>query len=127
MGFLSFDEPFKRLIHQGMILGPDGNKMSKSKGNTVSPDEYIEKVGADIFRMYLMFGFDYKQGGPWNDKGIEAMQKFFARIEKLVETYNEIFDAHENPSTPALKKIAEKFADAVATAEKDLMRVIRLR
>ena len=123
MGFLSFDEPFKRLIHQGMILGPDGNKMSKSKGNTVSPDEYIEKVGADIFRMYLMFGFDYKQGGPWNDKGIEAMQKFFARIEKLVETYNEIFDAHENPSTPALKKIAEKFADAVATAEKDLMRV----
>ena len=75
LGYLNFDEPFTKLIHQGMILGPDGNKMSKSKGNTVSPDTYIDKYGADVFRMYLMFGFDYQKGGPWDDKGIEAMVK----------------------------------------------------
>ncbi len=86
LGYLNFDEPFKRLVHQGMILGPDGNKMSKSKGNTVSPEEYIEKYGSDIFRIYLMFGFDYKQGGPWDEKGIEAMVRYFTKIEKLVET-----------------------------------------
>ena len=89
LGYLDFDEPFTKLIHQGMILGPDGNKMSKSKGNTVSPEEYIEKYGSDIFRMYLMFGFDYRQGGPWNEKGIDSMTKYFTRIEKLVQTYNE--------------------------------------
>ena len=86
LGYLDFDEPFKRLIHQGMILGPDGNKMSKSKGNTVSPDEYIEKYGSDTFRMYLMFGFEYRQGGPWDEKGIESIVRYFTRIEKLVET-----------------------------------------
>ena len=87
MGYLDFDEPFKRLVHQGMILGPDGNKMSKSKGNTVSPDKYVEKYGSDVFRMYLMFGFDYKKGGPWDDSGVEAMSKYFTRVEKLVETF----------------------------------------
>ena len=85
LGYINFDEPFKKLIHQGMILGPDGNKMSKSKGNTVSPDAYIDKYGADIFRMYLMFGFDYQKGGPWDDKGIEAMTKYFGRVETLIE------------------------------------------
>ena len=93
LGYLGFDEPFKKLIHQGMILGPDGNKMSKSKGNTVSPDEYIEKYGADVFRMYIMFGFDYRKGGPWDDKGIDAMSKYFSRIERLVESItNELKD-----------------------------------
>ncbi len=90
LGFLDFDEPFKKLIHQGMILGPDGNKMSKSKGNTVSPEEYIEKYGSDVFRMYIMFGFEYRQGGPWNEKGIESMVKYFSRIERLIEKYNEL-------------------------------------
>ena len=85
MGYLDFDEPFQRLIHQGMILGPDGNKMSKSKGNTVSPDAYIDEYGSDTFRMYLMFGFDYTKGGPWDDKGIESMSKYLGRIERMVE------------------------------------------
>lgn len=84
-GLLNFDEPFKRLIHQGMILGPDGNKMSKSKGNTVAPDEYVDEYGSDIFRMYLMFGFAYTDGGPWKAEGIKAMSKYFSRIENLIE------------------------------------------
>ncbi len=84
MGYIDFDEPFKRLIHQGIILGPDGNRMSKSKGNVISPDKYIEEYGSDVFRMYLMFGFSYTEGGPWNDDGIKSIAKFFDRIERIV-------------------------------------------
>ncbi|MGF7400511.1 leucine--tRNA ligase [Thermoanaerobacterium thermosaccharolyticum] len=87
LGYLDFDEPFKSLIHQGIILGPDGNKMSKSRGNTISPDEYINEYGSDVFRMYLMFGFAFTEGGPWNDDGIKAMSRFISRIERLVDKF----------------------------------------
>jgi leucyl-tRNA synthetase len=85
MGYLNFDEPFLSLTHQGLILGPDGLKMSKSKGNTISPDEYIEEFGADVFRMYLMFGFGYTEGGAWSDDGIKAVSKFVDRIERAID------------------------------------------
>lgn len=85
MGYLHFDEPFTSLVHQGTILGPDGNRMSKSKGNTISPDEYINEHGSDVFRMYLAFGFAYTEGGPWSDDGIKAISRFTGRIERLVE------------------------------------------
>ncbi|MDK2805872.1 MAG: leucyl-tRNA synthetase [Thermoanaerobacterium sp.] len=87
LGYLDFDEPFKSLIHQGIILGPDGNKMSKSRGNTISPDEYINEYGSDVFRMYLMFGFAFTEGGPWNDDGIKAMFRFIQRIERLIDKF----------------------------------------
>ncbi len=84
MGFLSFDEPFASLVHQGVILGPDGNRMSKSHGNVISPDDYIDKYGSDVFRMYLGFGFAYIEGGAWNDDGIKAVHRFLERVERLV-------------------------------------------
>ncbi len=86
MGYLDFDEPFLSLTHQGLILGPDGVKMSKSKGNTISPDKYIKEFGADVFRMYLMFGFGYIDGGAWSDDGIKAIGKFVDRIERAIDT-----------------------------------------
>lgn len=89
-GYLNFDEPFKSLVHQGIILGPDGNRMSKSKGNVISPDKYIEENGSDVFRLYLMFGFAYSEGGPWNDDGIKAISRFVSRIDRFVERLNEI-------------------------------------
>lgn len=85
MGYLNFSEPFLSLTHQGLILGPDGLKMSKSKGNTISPDEYIEEFGADVFRMYLMFGFGYTEGGAWSDDGVKAVGKFVDRIERVID------------------------------------------
>ena len=86
MGYLDFDEPFLSLTHQGLILGPDGLKMSKSKGNTISPDQYITEFGADVFRMYLMFGFSYTDGGAWSDDGIKAIGRFVDRIERAIDT-----------------------------------------
>jgi leucyl-tRNA synthetase len=85
MGYLHFDEPFLRLVHQGIILGDDGEKMSKSKGNVISPDPYIEKHGSDAFRLYLAFGFNYIDGGPWSDDGIRAVVRFMDRVERFVE------------------------------------------
>lgn len=83
MGYLKFDEPFKSLVHQGVILGPDGLRMSKSKGNIIAPDPYVEKYGSDTLRLYLMFGFSYTEGGPWSDDGIKAIIKFLDRVERL--------------------------------------------
>lgn len=90
MGLLDFDEPFTSLVHQGIILGPDGNRMSKSRGNTVAPDEYVNKYGSDVFRTYLAFGFAYTEGGPWSDSGLQAIVKFTNRIERLVEDVKNI-------------------------------------
>lgn len=83
LGYINFDEPFLSLVHQGTILGPDGFKMSKSRGNVVSPDDYISKYGSDVFRLYLMFGFSYVEGGAWNDDGIKAIDRFLDRIERI--------------------------------------------
>lgn len=90
MGYLDFDEPFLSLVHQGTILGTDGNKMSKSRGNVVSPDDSISKYGADVFRVYLMFGFNYVEGGPWNDSGLDSVNRFFDRVERIVKKCYEI-------------------------------------
>jgi leucyl-tRNA synthetase len=84
MGYLDFEEPFKSLRHQGIVLGSDGNKMSKSRGNTVIPDDYIAEYGTDVFRMYLMFAYDYAVGGPWDDSTIKAIDRFVDRVWRLV-------------------------------------------
>lgn len=104
MGYLNFDEPFKSLVHQGMILGPDGQKMSKSKGNTITPDPYIQKMGSDVMRMYLEFAFSYTDGGPWSDSGIEAMARFVKRIEGLFDKYDTLSDGH-NEITSSEKEL----------------------
>jgi leucyl-tRNA synthetase len=99
LGYLNFDEPFTSLRHQGTILGPDGQKMSKSKGNTISPDDYIKDFGSDAFRMYLMFGFDYSAGGAWSDDGIKSIGKFIDRASKIIETMLEEIKLKNNHKT----------------------------
>lgn len=83
-GHIDFDEPFSKLINQGMILGPDGNKMSKSKGNVVNPDDYVDKYGSDAVRMYLMFMGPYSDGGPWDTKRFEGTNRFINKVWELL-------------------------------------------
>ena len=92
MGYLKFDEPFTSLTHQGLILGPDGLKMSKSKGNTIAPDDIIEKYGSDVFRMYLMFGFAYTEGGAWSDDGVKSIARFVEKIERMIDTIKDCLE-----------------------------------
>lgn len=75
MGLVNFSEPMIRLYNQGMVLGEDGEKMSKSRGNVVAPDELVQKYGADTVRTYLMFFAKWDQGGPWNYDGIKGPQR----------------------------------------------------
>ena len=83
LGLVGFDEPFRRLIHQGVITHA-GAKMSKSYGNVVSPDGFVETYGADCFRIYLMYMGDYQEGGDWSDSGIVGMDRFLRRVWRLV-------------------------------------------
>ncbi len=76
-------EPIRKLYNQGTILGADGEKMSKSRGNVVNPDELLERYGADTIRAYLMFIGPWNQGGPWNPRGIEGMKRFIQDVWKL--------------------------------------------
>lgn len=76
-------EPFKRLVHQGLVT-KDGAKMSKSKGNVVSPDAFVKKYGSDVFRMYLMFMGPFTDGGDWNDQGITGIARFIDRFWKVI-------------------------------------------
>ncbi len=84
MGYVDFDEPFMRLYHQGIVLGPDGQKMSKSRGNVVAPDEYVEKYGADTVRSYLMFIGPFDQGGSFIPENLEGVWRFLNRFWSLV-------------------------------------------
>ncbi len=95
MGHINFDEPFQALRHQGIIKGPDGMRMSKSRGNVVNPEEFLEKYGSDAFRCYLMFGFEFEKGGPWSDEGIASLDRFLNRIWRLFEKYGWVFDAEK--------------------------------
>ncbi|HEY7489997.1 MAG TPA: leucine--tRNA ligase [Candidatus Tectomicrobia bacterium] len=84
MGLVDFDEPMLRLYNQGIILGEDRDKMSKSRGNVIAPDDLVQQYGADTVRGYLMFGFRWDQGGPWSSTGILGLQRFLERVWELV-------------------------------------------
>ncbi len=84
LGLVPFDEPMLRLFNQGQILGADGFKMSKSRGNVANPDDYVGTMGADTVRAYLMFIGPWDGGGPWNPRGIEGVHRFLHRVWHLV-------------------------------------------
>ena len=84
MGVVDFDEPMTVLRNQGIILGEDGEKMSKSRGNVIAPDDLVQRYGADTLRGYLMFGWRWEQGGPWDSQGIEGVVRWLQRVWNLV-------------------------------------------
>jgi len=89
LGYVSKPEPFQRLVNQGVILGEDGQKMSKSRGNIVNPDDVIDQHGADAFRCYEMFMGPLEQMKPWSMRGVEGVARFLARVWRLLMTENQ--------------------------------------
>lgn len=102
---VKFKEPFKALRHQGTILGPDGQKMSKSKGNVIDPDDLVDKFGADAVRMYLCFMGPYDQGGPWQPGGMIGIARFLQRIEQLYALRAKAIYTKKAASGGQLKKV----------------------
>ncbi|MCH7483555.1 MAG: leucine--tRNA ligase [Chloroflexi bacterium] len=107
LGVVQGDEPFKRLFNQGQILGPDGQRMSKSRGNVVAPDEQVERYGADAFRCYLMFIGPWEEGGPMNLKGISGVERWLNRAWNVVvrePAYGDVDDS----ATKALRRLTHQ-------------------
>ena len=99
-GISPVKEPFAKLRHQGMILGPNGEKMSKSKGNVINPDDVINEYGADALRLYEMFMGPIEASKPWDEKGIEGSKKFIDRVWRVfIES-----DKVQNKENPNLEK-----------------------
>jgi len=84
VGLMQQDEPFRRLFNQGQILGSDGERMSKSRGNVQEPDELVARYGADTVRLFLMFMGPWDQGGPWSPTGIGGVHRFLNRVWTIV-------------------------------------------
>jgi leucyl-tRNA synthetase len=99
LGLVTTNEPYKRRVNHGMILGPDGNKMSKSKGNVVDPDEQVKLVGSDTVKMYLAFMGPYQDNSyPWDPGGVVGLRRFLERVNGLNEHVLD-GDVDESPDT----------------------------
>ncbi|HXI46624.1 MAG TPA: leucine--tRNA ligase [Candidatus Acidoferrales bacterium] len=108
-GILQQDEPFKRLFNQGQILGTDGERMSKSRGNVRDPDDLVARYGADTVRLFLMFMGPWDQGGPWSESGIGGISRFLNRVWGLA------LDPHRiEPGDPGAGKLAAGEDEAAA-------------
>lgn len=110
-GVVKTKEPFQKLVHQGMILGENGEKMSKSRGNVVNPDDIIEEYGADSMRLYEMFMGPLEQVKPWSTKDVDGVYRFLGRVWRLIvdEETGKINDSviKEEPSKKQLKILHE--------------------
>jgi leucyl-tRNA synthetase len=114
MGLVNFDEPFTRLFNQGVII-VERQKMSKSRGNIITPDEYVSELGADAVRAYLMFVAPWEKGGEWNDSGISGVSRWLNRVWNLVlEKYNPEYNPKDESKEH--RELREKM-------EKDLTRI----
>ena len=104
LGFLPFDEFAKVRRNHGVILGPDGFRMSKSRGNVVNPDAEVVKYGADSVRLFLCFLGPHDKGGPWSREGIEGMHRFLGRVWRLVTEYKDLVLVEGNDAKEVMVK-----------------------
>jgi len=127
LGHVPFNEPFSARRNHGIILGPDKQKMSKSRGNVVDPDEQVNFYGADTVRMYLAFMGPYEQGGPWDPKGINGVHRFINRVWKLAE--QDFIDSADSKKAVhhAVKKVGDDLNNLrFNTAVSELMKTLNV-
>ncbi|MFH1310712.1 MAG: leucine--tRNA ligase [Candidatus Omnitrophota bacterium] len=117
LGYISFDEPFQRLFTQGMIV-KDGAKMSKSKGNVVSPDALIEKYGADTVRLYTLFIGPPEKDAEWSDRGVEGAYRFLKRIWLLLDVMKKTSESSGNPEWQ--KDVIRKMHQTIKKVTEDI-------
>jgi len=113
LGMVEINEPVTRLMNQGMILGEDSQKMSKSRGNVVNPDDYVTTLGADTFRCYLMFIGPWSEGGPYRPEGIEGITRWLHRVWTVAADGPKFADAVDTEATRALLRKRHKTVQAV--------------
>lgn len=120
LDYLTTSEPFQKLVNQGLILGEDGQKMSKSRGNVVNPDDIVREYGADSLRLYEMFMGPLKDVKPWATKGVEGISRFLARVWRVAFRENQEGEWEINP-----KLAADAPEAAVLPVRKELHKTIR--
>ncbi len=114
IGVVPTKEPYAKRSTQGLILGPDGNKMSKSKGNVVNPDDIVKEYGADTLRTYILFIGDYGMAAPWSENGVKGSKKFLDRVMRIeaLATDEDIDNKElEKEVNFVIKKVSQDFED----------------
>jgi leucyl-tRNA synthetase len=119
LDILQDDEPMMKLRNQGIILGEDSEKMSKSRGNVVAPDDLLDRYGADTVRAYLMFFARWEQGGPWNSRGIEGTSRWLRRLWTLVTEEAETPQDGGEPSAEVLAGLRRKTHQTLRQVTRD--------
>jgi leucyl-tRNA synthetase len=115
-----FDEPMTRLYNQGIILGEDREKMSKSRGNVIDPDDLVSKYGADTVRAYLMFAFKWDQGGPWDSQGINGVIRFLNDVWALIAEPVEKPKKRTKPAAEDVRALRRKVHQTIIRVTKDV-------
>jgi leucyl-tRNA synthetase len=123
MGLVEFDEPMLRLFHQGVILGPDAKRMSKTRRNVVLPDPMVEEYGPDAVRLFLMFIGPWDQGGPWNPEGFEGIPRFQQRAWAVVTAPTAV--EGRRTADPLASIAVRRRSSAVAEPQSEAERAIR--
>ncbi len=120
IGLVDFDEPMLALRNQGIILGLDGARMSKSRGNVVLPDDLIQRYGADTVRAYLMFGWRWEQGGPWDPQGIEGVVRWLNRVWNCVLGSSPPIEGKEGGSADDIRALRRKTHQTIRAVTQDM-------
>ena len=118
LGVVDLEEPMAMLRNQGIILGEDGEKMSKSRGNVIAPDDLVERYGADTVRGYLMFGWRWDQGGPWDSQGIEGVVRFLHRVWDCILEPG--YDGEGRPDKKELRALRRRVHQAIRKGTEDM-------
>ncbi len=128
LGYVSTPEPFFKLVNQGLILGEDGQKMSKSRGNVVNPDDILKEFGADAFRLYEMFMGPLEMVKPWNTKGVEGVYRFLGRVWRLFvdEASETEFEQAETTAEPCSRACESADLRGLTSAATKLLELIKL-